>query len=168
MCGDVAALQRRTRLRQATARATRSPGTSPRASPTLPRWVMARALVPGRPPWVNTAVSVPETTGAAARPGPGSAGRLLAGGWADALELGGGLVLVDQVSWPSVRAGGSARGSWLSPVAPNLRGDHELITVACPGTPGNAPAAGGHARTGARHRGRPGSPRAPRCGRWRR
>jgi hypothetical protein len=95
--------------------------------------VMARALVPGGRVWVNTAVSVPETP---AMPGPhsGRAGKrrvLLARGWADALELGGGLVLVDQVSWPSVRAGGCAWGSWQSPAAPNLRGDHELITVAC-------------------------------------
>jgi DNA modification methylase len=95
--------------------------------------LMARALVPGGRVWVNTAVSVPETPGA-----PGSnSGRtakqrvLLARGWADALELGGRLVLVDQVSWPSVRTSGCAWGSWQSPAAPNLRGDHELITVAC-------------------------------------
>jgi hypothetical protein len=98
--------------------------------------VMARALVPGGRAWVNTAVSVPEIPGP---PGPhsGRAGKrrvLLARGWADALELGGSLVLVDQVSWPSVRAGGCAWGSWQSPAAPNLRGDHELITVACRGT----------------------------------
>jgi hypothetical protein len=106
--------------------------------------VMARALVPGGRAWVNTAVSVPEIPGP---PGPhsGRAGKrrvLLARGWADALELGGGLVLVDQVSWPSVRAGGCAWGSWQSPAAPNLRGDHELITVACKGGVG-APGAGG-------------------------
>ena len=58
---------------------------------------------------------------------------LLARGWADALELGGGLVLVDQVAWQSVRAGGCAWGSWQSPAAPNLRGDYEVITVACKG-----------------------------------
>jgi hypothetical protein len=40
-------------------------------------------------------------------------------------------MLVDQVSWQSIRAGGCAWGSWQSPAAPNLRGDHELITVAC-------------------------------------
>jgi site-specific DNA-methyltransferase (adenine-specific) len=94
--------------------------------------VMARALVPGGRAWVNTAVSVPETPGA----GLGRAAKrrvLLARGWADALELGGGLALVDQVSWPSVRAGGCAWGSWQSPAAPNLRGDQELITVACKG-----------------------------------
>jgi site-specific DNA-methyltransferase (adenine-specific) len=91
--------------------------------------VMARALIPGGRVWVNTAVSVPE------HPFPtGLSGKrrvLLARGWADALEFGGNLVLVDQVSWPSVRAGGCAWGSWQSPAAPNLRGDHELITVAC-------------------------------------
>jgi DNA methylase len=89
--------------------------------------VIARALVPGGRVWVDTAVSVPE------RPGPQATKRrvLLARGWADALELGGGLALVDQVSWQSIRAGGCAWGSWLSPAAPNLRGDHELITVAC-------------------------------------
>jgi hypothetical protein len=98
--------------------------------------VMARALVPGGRAWVNTAVSVPETR---LRGGPHS-GRaakrrvLLARGWADALELGGGLVLVDQVSWQSIRAGGCAWGSWQSPAAPNMRGDHELVTVACKGT----------------------------------
>jgi site-specific DNA-methyltransferase (adenine-specific) len=96
--------------------------------------VMARALVPGGRVWVNTAVSVPETPTTVAGPHSGRSAKrrvLLARGWADALELGGGLVLVDQVSWPSVRAGGCAWGSWQSPAAPNLRGDHELITVAC-------------------------------------
>ena len=94
--------------------------------------VMAGALVPGGRAWVNTAVSVPEQP---SRPGPHS-GRvrkrrvLLARGWADALEHGG-LALVDQVSWPSVRTSGCAWGSWQSPAAPNLRGDHELITLAC-------------------------------------
>jgi DNA modification methylase len=91
--------------------------------------VMARALLPGGRVWVNTAVSVPETPLSVGRSGKRRV--LLARGWADALELGGGLVLVDQVSWPSVRAGGCAWGSWQSPAAPNLRGDHELITVAC-------------------------------------
>jgi hypothetical protein len=59
--------------------------------------LMARALVPGGRVWVNTAVSVPEAQGV--RPG-GTAKRrvLLARGWADALELGGGLALMDQVS----------------------------------------------------------------------
>ncbi len=92
--------------------------------------LMARALVSGGRVWVNTAVSVPETP-APAREGPGKRRVLLARGWADALELGGHLVLVDQVAWQSVRAGGCAWGSWRSPAAPNLRGDHELITVAC-------------------------------------
>jgi site-specific DNA-methyltransferase (adenine-specific) len=95
--------------------------------------VMARALVPGGRVWVNTAVSVPKTP-VVAGPHSGRAAKqrvLLARGWADALELGGCLVLVDQVSWSSVRAGGCAWGSWQSPAAPNLRGDHELITVAC-------------------------------------
>jgi site-specific DNA-methyltransferase (adenine-specific) len=95
--------------------------------------VMGRALVPGGRVWVNTAVSVPETP-APGGPHSGGIGKrrvLLARGWADALELGGRLVLVDQVSWQSIRAGGCAWGSWQSPAAPNLRGDHELITVAC-------------------------------------
>jgi DNA methylase len=97
--------------------------------------VISRALVPGGRAWVNTAVSVPETP----QPGGPHSARaakrrvLQARGWADALELGGGLVLVDQVSWQSIRAGGCAWGSWQSPAAPNLRGDHELITVACKG-----------------------------------
>jgi site-specific DNA-methyltransferase (adenine-specific) len=94
-----------------------------------------RVLVPGGRAWVNTAVSVPEVPG----PGGSYSGRvakrrvLLARGWADALEFGGGLELVDQVSWQSIRAGGCAWGSWQSPAAPNLRGDHELVTVACKG-----------------------------------
>jgi site-specific DNA-methyltransferase (adenine-specific) len=98
--------------------------------------VIEGALVPGGRAWVNTAVSVPETP----MPGGAHSGRagkprvLLARGWADALELGAGLVLVDQVSWQSIRAGGCAWGSWQSPAAPNLRGDHELVTVACKGT----------------------------------
>jgi site-specific DNA-methyltransferase (adenine-specific) len=95
--------------------------------------LMARALVPGGRVWVNTAVSVPESPSPAGlHAGRGAKRRvLLARGWADALELGGRLVLVDQVSWPSIRAGGCAWGSWQSPASPNLRGDHELITVAC-------------------------------------
>jgi site-specific DNA-methyltransferase (adenine-specific) len=95
--------------------------------------LMARALVPRGRAWVNTAVSVPHSP-ASAGPQPGRAAKrrvLLARGWADALELGGNLILVDQVSWQSIRAGGCAWGSWQSPAAPNLRGDHELITVAC-------------------------------------
>jgi site-specific DNA-methyltransferase (adenine-specific) len=97
--------------------------------------LMGRALVPGGRAWVNTAVSVPEAP-AAGGPHSGRAGKrrvLLARGWADALEFGGGLVLVDQVSWHSIRAGGCAWGSWQSPAAPNLRGDHELVTVVCKG-----------------------------------
>jgi site-specific DNA-methyltransferase (adenine-specific) len=95
--------------------------------------VMARALVPGGRVWVDTAVSVPETPAPECRHSGGIGKRrvLLARGWADALELGGDLVLVDQVSWQSIRSGGCAWGSWQSPAAPNLRGDHELITVAC-------------------------------------
>jgi site-specific DNA-methyltransferase (adenine-specific) len=97
--------------------------------------LIVRVLVPGGRAWVNTAVSVPETP-AAGGPHSCRAGKrrvLLARGWADALEFGGGLVLVDQVSWQSIRAGGCAWGSWQSPAAPNLRGDHELVTVACKG-----------------------------------
>jgi site-specific DNA-methyltransferase (adenine-specific) len=97
--------------------------------------LMGRALVRGGRAWVNTAVSVPEVP-APDGPHSGQAAKrrvLLARGWADALELGGGFVLVDQVSWQSIRAGGCAWGSWQSPAAPNLRGDHELVTVACKG-----------------------------------
>jgi site-specific DNA-methyltransferase (adenine-specific) len=93
--------------------------------------VIGGALVAGGRAWVNTAVSVPES------PPSGLVAKrrvLLARGWADALEFAGRLALVDQVSWPSVRAGGCAWGSWQSPAAPNLRGDHELVTVACKGT----------------------------------
>jgi site-specific DNA-methyltransferase (adenine-specific) len=100
--------------------------------------VMARALVAGGRVWVNTAVSVPDVL-------RGTAGKrrvLLAQGWAAALELGGDLALVDQVSWQSVRAGGCAWGSWQSPASPNLRGDHEIITVACRDTWERTPPAG--------------------------
>jgi hypothetical protein len=95
--------------------------------------VMARAVIPGGRVWVNTAASVPDHP-APAGPHSGRVGKrrvLLARGWADALELGAGLELVDQVAWPSVRTAGCAWGSWQSPAAPNLRGDHEVITVAC-------------------------------------
>jgi DNA modification methylase len=87
-----------------------------------------RALVASGRAWVNTAVSVPLA--------PGSTGPkrrlLLAKWWTNALAEAG-LSLVDQVSWQSVRGPGTAWGSWQSPAAPNLRGDHELITVACKG-----------------------------------
>jgi DNA modification methylase len=90
--------------------------------------VMARALLPGGRAWVNTAVSVPEDQTA----GAGVAKRrvLLGHLWAGALETAG-LALVDQVAWTSQRGAGTAWGSWQSPVAPNLRGDYEVVTVAC-------------------------------------
>jgi site-specific DNA-methyltransferase (adenine-specific) len=94
--------------------------------------LMARALVSGGRAWVNTAVSVPEGTGSVG-PRSGSTAKrrvLLANGWANALTAAG-LDLVDQVAWSSVRAGGTAWGSWQSPAAPNLRGDYEAVTVAC-------------------------------------
>jgi site-specific DNA-methyltransferase (adenine-specific) len=97
--------------------------------------LISRALVPSGRAWVNTAVSVPEVP-AHGEPHSDRAGKrrvLLARGWADALEFGAGLMLVDQVSWQSIRTGGCAWGSWQSPTAPNLRGDHELVTVACKG-----------------------------------
>ena len=76
--------------------------------------------------WVNTAVSVPEV--------PGSTGdkrRVLLGLlWANALAADR-LELVDQVAWCSQRGNGTAWGSWQSPASPNLRGDYEVITVAC-------------------------------------
>ena len=90
--------------------------------------VMAGALVPTGRAWVNTAVSVPETPA-------GNAGKrrvLLGRLWADALA-GAGLELVDQVAWSSARGAGTAWGSWQSPAAPNLRGDYEVVTVACRG-----------------------------------
>lgn len=89
---------------------------------------IARALVPSGRAWVNTAVSVPERPGAR----DGKRRVLLAHLWAQALASGG-LMLVDQVAWQSVRAGGTAWGSWQSPAAPNLRGDYEVITIACRG-----------------------------------
>ncbi len=84
------------------------------------------ALVPGGRAWVNTAVSVPLAVG-----GQGRKRRVLLGTWwANALAAGG-LELVDQVAWASVRGPGTAWGSWQSPSSPNLRGDYEVVTVAC-------------------------------------
>jgi site-specific DNA-methyltransferase (adenine-specific) len=90
--------------------------------------VIARALVPGGRAWVNTAVSVPEdsTAGACVAKRRVLLGHL----WAGALETSG-LGLVDQVAWTSQRGAGTAWGSWQSPAAPNLRGDYEVVTVAC-------------------------------------
>jgi site-specific DNA-methyltransferase (adenine-specific) len=85
---------------------------------------MARALVPGGRAWVNTAVAVPADDGPVKR-------RVLLGHlWTDALDAAG-LALVDQVAWCSVRGAGTAWGSWQSPAGPNLRGDYEVVTVAC-------------------------------------
>jgi site-specific DNA-methyltransferase (adenine-specific) len=50
--------------------------------------------------------------------------------WATALAAAG-MELVDQVAWSSRRGSGTAWGSWQSPAAPNLRGDYEVLTVAC-------------------------------------
>ena len=35
------------------------------------------------------------------------------------------------MAWASVRGPGTAWGSWQSPSSPNLRGDYEVVTVAC-------------------------------------
>lgn len=86
--------------------------------------LIAGALVPGGRAWVNTAVSVP------AEPGPAKRRVLLGHLWAGALDAAG-LGLVDQVAWVSTRGAGTAWGSWQSPAAPNLRGDYEVVTVAC-------------------------------------
>jgi site-specific DNA-methyltransferase (adenine-specific) len=89
--------------------------------------LIAGAMVSGGRVWVNTAVAVPE----AIETGHTGKRRVLLGrGWADALEVAG-LELVDQVAWCSVRGSGTAWGSWQSPTSPNLRGDYEVITVAC-------------------------------------
>ena len=88
--------------------------------------LMARALVSGGRAWVNTAVSVPLDDG------PCKRRVLLAHLWATALEASG-LDLVDQVAWSSMRGSGTAWGSWQSPAGPNLRGDYEVLTVACRG-----------------------------------
>jgi site-specific DNA-methyltransferase (adenine-specific) len=95
--------------------------------------LIAGAVPLGGRVWVNTAVSVPDSAHVGGHHSGRNAKRrvLLARGWADALELGGGLVLVDQVAWCSVRGSGTAWGSWQSPASPNLRGDYEVITVAC-------------------------------------
>ena len=99
---------------------------------------IAAALIRGGRAWVNTAVSVPEHP----RTTTGPKRRVLLGHlWASALDHAG-LALVDQVSWQSVRGPGTAWGSWESPTSPNLRGDHELITVACKGGWERRPPAG--------------------------
>jgi site-specific DNA-methyltransferase (adenine-specific) len=99
---------------------------------------IAAALVRGGRAWVNTAVSVPEHPRSTSAPKR----RVLLGHlWASALEHAG-LGLIDQVSWQSVRGPGTAWGSWESPASPNLRGDHELITVACKGGWERQPPAG--------------------------
>lgn len=88
--------------------------------------LIARALVPSGRAWVNTAVSVPESP-----QGGGCKRRVLLGHlWANALAADR-LELVDQVAWSSMRGSGTAWGSWQSPASPNLRGDYEVITVAC-------------------------------------
>mgnify|MGYP006175278955 CR=1 FL=1 len=85
------------------------------------------ALMPGGRAWVNTAVAVPHSPGQAG----GRKRRVLLSAWWAAALAAGGLELVDQVAWTSLRGSGTAWGSWQSPASPNLRGDHEVITVAC-------------------------------------
>lgn len=106
--------------------------------------LVARALMPGGRAWVNTAVSIPETVHVGGHHSGRNAKRrvLLAQRWAEVLELGAGLVLVDQVAWVSVRGSGTAWGSWQSPASPNLRGDYEVVTVACQGEWERRPPAG--------------------------
>jgi site-specific DNA-methyltransferase (adenine-specific) len=89
--------------------------------------LIARVLVDGGRLWVNTAVSVPEAPGAA-----GKARVMLAHRWASVLEVAG-LDVLDQVAWCSSRGAGTAWGSWLSPAAPNLRGDWESVLAASSG-----------------------------------
>lgn len=100
---------------------------------------IAGVLVPGGRAWVNTAVAVPACPGAPA--GEGKRRVLLGHLWAGVLDTAG-LSLVDQVSWQSVRGPGTAWGSWQSPASPNLRGDHELVTMACKGGWERRPPAG--------------------------
>jgi len=94
-----------------------------RSAVDVVRWALAR----GGRAWVNTAVAVPFTPGAPT----GRKRRVLLGAWWAAAMAAGGLEMVDQIAWTSLRGSGTAWGSWQSPAAPNLRGDHEVITVAC-------------------------------------
>ena len=105
--------------------------------------VIAGLLVSGGRAWVNTAVSVPEDPGEGGPHSQRTAKRrvLLAHRWASILERAG-LALVDQVAWCSPRGAGTAWGSWASPAAPNLRGDYEVVTVACRGGWERTPPAG--------------------------
>ena len=98
---------------------------------------MARALVPGGRAWVNTAVSVPRPDAGGRMGRAGKRRVLLARGWADALELGGGLRW--STRWRGPRCGARAwrggRGS------PRRRRTSAATTSRSPwpaGTAGNA------------------------------
>lgn len=97
---------------------------------SLARWVAVHtyeACMPGARIWWNTAVSIPE------HPDNDTKKRVLLGDmWAN-IFVANGFDLIDSIAWTSKRGAGCAWGSHRSPTSPNLRGDHERITVACKG-----------------------------------
>lgn len=96
------------------------------------RWAaeMARVLIDGGRAWVCLAPVV----AAEPRPARPHSGRsttkrvALAANWSLALEAAG-LLAHDQIAWSATKGLGSAWGSWQSPAAPALRGDHEVLLV---------------------------------------
>lgn len=84
-----------------------------------------RCTIPGGRGWLNTAVSVPRETGPHVE---GKRREPLAHEWLERLRCAG-FDYADTIAWPSARGAGTAWGSWQSPSAPNLRGDHETIHV---------------------------------------
>lgn len=90
------------------------------------------ALPVGGRVWLNTAVTVPEHPANHPCPADVKQRQPLAWSWGQML-CDVGLMLVDQIAWCSARGAGTAWGSWQSPASPNLRGDHEVVTVASQG-----------------------------------
>lgn len=97
---------------------------------------MHRALRDNRRCWVNVVPSV--TTDDHERPAGWHSGRTKAPRlsllhvWASSL-LDAGFDIVDFVAWPRIGNNSTAWGSFQSPASPNLRGDWEVIILACKG-----------------------------------
>lgn len=99
------------------------------------RWCrdIKRVLVPGGRVFINVAPSVVQKGERGIHSGSTNKARqALLAGWTSALE-GAGLTYIDTIAWCSIRAKGTAWGSWETPAAPNIRGDWEAIIVACNG-----------------------------------
>lgn len=97
---------------------------------------MFRVLADNRRCWVNVVPSA--TQDDHERPAGWHSGRTKAPRlpllmvWANALEVAG-FTLVDFVAWTRVGNNSTAWGSFESPASPNLRGDWEVIILACKG-----------------------------------